>query len=138
MEQSNIGAATAPESAKRPAFLTVLCILTWIGSGLGSLLLILLLVGAGFLANSSLGTLLGPALAGGSAMIGLLTVCSVGSLFGAIMMWKLKKVGFYIYAGCQVLSAITPLIFGGTSGVMGYVFTALFIVLYGLNLKHMK
>ena len=57
------------------------------------------------------------------------------SLFGVIKMGKLQKSGFWIYAGVNGLLAVLGLI-GGS------VFTALigiaFIVMYGLNLKHMK
>ena len=65
---------------------------------------------------------------------GMLTI--VG-LFGVIKMWKLQKVGFMLYTGASVVSMIMGIVYSGF-GVMGVIFPILFIVLYGLNLKHLK
>ena len=117
----------------RPGFLTVLCILTYIGSGLSLLSYLLLVIAAG-----TLGSII-ESIPGWSeiANMGILylvlfAVLSAASLFGAIMMWQMKKLGFYIYAAAQVIA----LALGFT--VMGLIFTALFIVLYFLNFKHME
>jgi hypothetical protein len=126
--------------AKRPGLVTVLCILTFIGSGLGTLVYLLLLIAAG-----SLGAMLadipgvGSMIAGGGmAIFGASFVLSFASLFGAIKMWGMKKMGFFIYAIAQVLLLILPLFLGVPFTIMPLVFTALFIVLYGINLKHMS
>ncbi|MDP1802384.1 MAG: hypothetical protein Q8L81_13585, partial [Bacteroidota bacterium] len=61
------------------------------------------------------------------------------SLFGVIKMWKLQKIGFFLYVGATVVSIIMTIVYSGfSSGMMSIVFGALFIVLYGLNLKHLK
>jgi hypothetical protein len=49
----------------------------------------------------------------------------------------MKKMGFFIYTGCSVVSMIMTIVFSGF-GVMAVLFPVLFIVLYGLNLKHLK
>lgn len=136
MENTTMEAGTA----KRPGLLSVLCILTFIGSGLGILVYLLLAVAAGTL-GAMLADIpgLGSMIAGGGIAIfasGL--ILALASFFGALKMWKLKKMGFYIYTIAQVLMLIVPVIFGVPFSVMGAVFTALFIVLYGLNLKHMS
>ncbi len=124
------------EVGKRPGFLTALCILTFIGSGLGALFMLLATVGMGALAAKIPG--LGAAMAGGTAYFAVATVLAIASLYGAIQMWKLKKMGFFIYAGANVIGFIAPLIFGLPFSAMGAIWPILFIVLYYLNVKHMN
>jgi hypothetical protein len=77
----------------------------------------------------------------------------VGSLLclaGALFMWKLKKIGFYIYIVGQVLPIIGSFMtmnsiklgafagFGIIASIIGMMFPIAFIIMYGLNLKHMK
>jgi len=81
---------------------------------------------------------LGAAMAGGTAYFAIGTVLAAASLYGAIQMWKLKKMGFFIYAGASVVSIILPLVFGLPFSAMGAVIPVLFIVLYYLNVKHMN
>jgi len=52
-------------------------------------------------------------------------------------MWKLKKLGFFIYSGVQVLGIVITLIFGGFS-IVGVAITAVFVGLYYINLKSMN
>lgn len=132
-------------TTKRPALLTVLCILSFIGSGLSVLVWLLLTVGIG----SFLGFLenipgFSDAMAGSGAGLGvgimvLNLVLNGGTLAGAIMMWQMKKLGFWIYSGAFVLQFILPLILmDARFSIFGLIIMALFITLYGLNLKHMK
>ncbi|MCX8081752.1 MAG: hypothetical protein N3F09_11005 [Bacteroidia bacterium] len=84
-------------------------------------------------------------------------IFNIGSLIGAIFMWNLKKSGFHIYTLSELLpypfifasgkSAMNALsgLFGNigpesmmTAIVILIIFDALFIVLYGIHLKHMK
>lgn len=127
---------TTQSAGKRPGLLTVLCILTFIGSGLGTLFMLLATVGMGALMESIPG--LGAAMGGGTAYFAISTVLAAASLYGAIQMWKLKKLGFFIYAGASVVGIILPLVFGLPFSAMGAVFPVLFIVLYYLNIKHMN
>ncbi|MCO5259932.1 MAG: hypothetical protein M9916_07295 [Crocinitomicaceae bacterium] len=83
---------------QRPTFLTVLCILTFIGSGLGVLGGLMGLMGSAALSYfAPQGTMI-------SQIIGLLAagLC----LFGAIKMWGLYKQGFTFYLLGIVLSIV--------------------------------
>ncbi|MBK9285775.1 MAG: hypothetical protein IPM51_15875 [Sphingobacteriaceae bacterium] len=148
---------TGTEAAKRPTFLTVLCILSFIAAGLGILAYIgaIAVVGAVSAAAGAVGDAMsseaGAAMEAASAamssagpsagviwayiIVGFIT--TIVGLFGVIKMWKLQKVGFFIYTGCSVASMVMGMIYSGFS-VMGVLFPVLFIVLYGMNLKHMK
>ena len=117
---------------KRPMFLTVLGVLTFIGAALQLL--------------GSLGSL--------SSLSGIIMlVAALGCVYGVIQMWKLKKMGFYIYAICEIAPVVYALVTVGTAaftlgalggGIMAIFaafsmfFPVLFIILYALNLKHMK
>lgn len=69
---------------------------------------------------------------------------SVIALFGVILMWQLKKTGFYLYTGSKIFILLVPIIFLGfnfitfiaisTSGL----FALVFIILFAVNLKHMR
>lgn len=128
------------EAAKRPTLLTVLCILTFIGSGLGTLLFLLATIAFGVV-SGMLESLpgMGDIAAGGIAFFAISFILSGVSLFGAIQMWKMKKMGFYMYAGANVIAFILPIVMLGLPfSVMGLVWLALFLGLYGMNLKNMK
>jgi len=127
---------TVEEAEARPSFLSVLCVLTFIGSGLGVLGGLLMTLGMGTLLSSIPG--MEAALGGGTAYFAIGTVLAAASLYGAIQMWKLQKIGFFIYAGASAAGIIAPLLFGLPFSTMGLIFPILFIVLYYLNVKHMS
>lgn len=145
---------------KRPVFLLVLCILTFVGAGIG-------LLGALFSVFTMSQTEalysqmnnFGPDFGIDfeetykwtkiSNYMNLLgnALCLTGALF----MFKLKKIGYYIYVPGQVLPligsylAINSVFTGGMFaglGIISIVIAAMiaiaFIVMYGLNLKHMR
>ena len=136
------------EIGKRPGFLTTLCILTFIGSGLGVLGGILGLVG-----SSALATLVPAGSGVVSSVAGL--IASGLCLFGAIQMWGLKKQGYMLYlVGC-IIAIVMPFvnmfiipdlgIFEEaakssmlTGALTGLAINALFIVLYTQNKKHLR
>lgn len=136
------------ESVKRPGFLTTLCILTFIGSGLGVLGGILGLVGSSALA------MLVPA--GSSVLSSVAGLVASGlCLFGAIQMWGLKKQGYILYLVGSLIAIAMPFIsmftmpdagiFGEavksamlTGALTGLAINVLFIVLYTINKKHLK
>ncbi len=124
------------ETGKRPVFLSVLCILTFIGSGLGLLAFLLLIVGAGAI-MSYLGSFGGALGTGSMGYLIISLVLSLASLFGAIQMWKLKKMGFFIYTGAAIIGIILPLFFGLVFSTFGTIITVAFIVMYFLNIKAM-
>lgn len=137
---------------KRPAFLTVLCILSFVFSGIAIILYILAIVGMGageafMSAAENMAEGMGAeavetastGMAWAYILIGLVMV--ILGLIGVIRMWKLKKSGFMLY----VISSIVPIIMGYVAGgqyapsmVMGIILPVAFIVMYGLNLKHME
>jgi hypothetical protein len=138
MEEMNNVPQTKPA---RPTLLTVLCILTFIGSGLG--LLAYLLLAALFGAMSDmLASIPGFSglMTGGIALFAIMFLLAFVSLFGAIKMWGLKKIGFYMYAAAQILMIIVPFIFIPETpvSIFGIVITAAFIGLYASNLKVME
>jgi len=95
-------------SGERPQFLTVLCILTFIGSGLGLLGGLLGLVGFG-----AIGSDFGGGYGGGPLSI-VWTLFGLGAaglcLFGAIKMWNLELQGFMLYAvGCGIAIIVSIL-----------------------------
>jgi len=118
---------------QRPTFLTVLCILTFIGSGLGVLFSLLGVLGVGA-TGSFLSSYTGTTVSASSGMLKpiLILLFSAASIYGALMMWNLKRIGFYIYVAAQILIVA----FGFTW--VGLFFSVLFIFLYGLNLKHLQ
>jgi hypothetical protein len=149
---------TGAEAPKRPQFITVLCILTWVGCGIGLIMSIV-----GWMGARAAGAMMDVAgsmadAQGMENMPGmqeamnalkyaniLLIIGVVGTLlclFGSIQMWKLKKTGFYIYVVGELAPAIaTMVLMGGMAGAMGIVgliVPILFVVLYGMNLKHMN
>jgi len=125
----------------RPTLLTVLCILTFIGSGLGLLAYLLLAALFGAMSDmlSSIPGFSG-LMTGGIALFVIMFILAFVSLFGAIKMWGLKKIGFYMYAAAQILMIIVPIIFIPEAGisVFGIVVTAAFIGLYASTLKVME
>jgi hypothetical protein len=141
MEQTTTSSA---EAGKRPTFLTVLCILSFIFSGLGIIGLIIALLGMGALqtaanmAENAGGTITSTGPSMGMMWVNLIVgfVCLIAGLFGVIQMWKLRKTGFFIYAGTTVINFIVGIVAMGFS--MWSIPALLFVVLYGMNLKHLK
>ena len=150
----------------RPALLTVLCILTFIGSGFGVLHNIMGMI------VSPIRNFFGPDFfdmimdevdddytrkfveqamdMAQNAIHHIFEISFVqfllyaGSLAGAIMMFQLKKTGFYIYTISQILLLFVPAVFLGFNlfiniGILfSSIFTILFIALYAVNLKKMN
>ena len=149
--------------AKRPKFLTVLCILSFVGIGISLVSGILNYFTYSALAHAGnafsgiaaeSGAKIGDAMNSLAGALGvdygkwalvylIQALLNLPILFGVIMMWKQKKLGFYIYAPFEVIQPALPLIMGlgllgGISAILGLVFSVVFIVMYGLNLKYMN
>lgn len=133
----------------RPEILTVLCILTFIGSGLSmfsNLALFALLdqIKAMF-ADDPIYNFLGIEmnmsifLNVNANFFLLQSVLYSFSLIGALQMWKLQKRGFHIYSIAQIILLIFPKIFipDMPFPVMDMVITGSFIYFYFNNLKFM-
>ena len=132
----------------RPLFLKVLCILTFISSGIGCLSALLTPVFAEtiieLIQNSPKYDEADMAdaimvLNAGWGYYSVMFVLATASLTGAILMWKLRKIGFHIYALANSIALFVPiLMFSMPISWSGILLTACFIALYALNLKHMK
>ncbi|PKQ65487.1 hypothetical protein BZG02_00320 [Labilibaculum filiforme] len=151
---------------QRPGLLTTLSILSFIGSGFGVLNNIFGMIMSpikNFINPDLFATALdgihdvylrkfvGEALEMGQKAIAHIFEISltqillyVASLIGAILMFQLKKTGFYIYTIAQILLLFVAPIFIGfnlfvnMAILFGSIFTILFIALYAINLKNMN
>lgn len=136
-------------TGKRPVFLTVVCILSFVGIGLAILgyITAISLLGMAESAMSEVSAAVEEA-GGASASVstGLIwTYIIIGfatalvSLFGVVKMWKLEKAGFIMYTGAAIVGLIMGIVYSGlNASIMGIVFTGAFIAMYAANLKHMK
>ncbi len=162
-----------PPKKKRPTFLLVLCILSFIGGGLGVLGGLYTVLTYDFTMSQmeasmnafedleDMGGIMGDMAnidfesmmeaSYYNSMANLLM--SIISLIGVYMMLKLRKVGFYLYTFAQIAILGAGIYFslgmasgmGGFFGmaatfgvVFGAIFSIGFIVMYGVNLKHME
>ncbi len=149
------------EPVMRPKFLTVLCILTYIGSAFVfiSAIYTFFTVEASAAMIENMGEIPGGdpmGMMGGmqeamrlavvnkvpNVLIG--TLCPLLCVFGAMQMWKLKKMGYFIYVAGEVIPAIAGFILGGggmfgsMGAAVGLIIALIWVVLYGLNFKHLK
>jgi len=150
----------------RPVLLTVLCVLTFIGSGFGVFANLVAMFAAPFLeflqpsmieeTFSHLGNNPGDQFIKQALDMGLLALDNflaitlskfifyALSLVGAIMMFQMKKIGFYLYIIAQVgFLFIGPIflgwnIFVSSAMFISGFFSVLFIALYGINFKHLS
>lgn len=139
------------EPTKRPVFLSILCVLSFIGNGFMIILGFFGLMGTRNpeaieeAIDEAIATspMLEESLERTPGLIenlpsifSIYLVAAVLCLFGAILMWRLKRAGFFVFAGGKVIKiAGVGLIL---STINAWFFPLLMIVLYGLNLKHMK
>jgi len=72
-------------------------------------------------------------------------VANIVSLVGVVMMWRLNRIGFFIYVAAEIASnffSINVEIPNEQKSYLGLIFylaiDILFIVLYAMNLKYMK
>ncbi len=129
------------ETTQRPNLLSALCILSFIGSGLGFI---------GYFLASVFFTKTSELIiqysnwhtveAISPMYFTLFMALSAASLIGAIRMWKLHRDGFFIYTVAQIIMLFLPVIWIGNNSfsVTGAIFTAIFIGGYALNFKWLK
>ena len=136
------------ETGKRPVFLTVLCILTFISAGIGSLSalftplyseqIIAFIQSSPSYDETDMADAIVVLRAGWSYYL-LMFSLAFASLAGAFLMWRLKKIGFHIYALANSAALFVPmLMFSMPMAWSGILLTACFVGLYALNLKYMK
>lgn len=157
----------------RPLFLKVLCILTFIGSGYGLINSAVTYFNADKIANMVIQVktqmnedlkrknarnpekvnFFNKIMANASSMSSPenLRKTSIGNcitsllcLLGALLMWNLRRVGFYIYTLGTLISIILPFYMFGSNfltnisaGFLGFI-GILFVIFYAMNLKSMK
>jgi hypothetical protein len=148
---------TAPVAAKRPVFITVLCILSWVGCAFSAMM-------AYFSFNVSIsvkelyesmpesfnadsGT--GAAFSQWSNMVKYAYVllfvslgCVLLEVVSLIFIWKMKRIGFYGYLLSVVAPVATSLLLVGTLSeylsYFSYAITGAFIFMYGLHFRQMR
>ncbi len=130
---------------KKPELLTILCILTFIGSGFGAFSFLMItmsyeesmavlkeshfnLPGIEMFLSANYGFFLTG------------TILYSTSLLGAIQMWKLRKIGFHLYVIAQILLIFMPMVYIKSYGfpIIDPIITATFIFFYSRNLKYMS
>ena len=132
----------------RPKFLSVLCILTFIFTGLGCIsslitplfapLLREFMVNAPNYDEAAMAESMRVIEAGWGYYL-LTLLLNLGSLTGAVLMWKLNKNGFHFYALSNSAMLFLPTLFLGISiSWFAIFFTVGFIGMYALHLKFMK
>jgi len=129
----------------RPALLSVLCVLTFIGSGISSISFLMV-----YFSYQEVIPMIhelsevfpGVELFAKAGKNFFLTgfILYFLSLFGGSMMWQLRKPGFHFYTAAQVMIVLLPVVY-----IKGFPFpfleasvTAIFILLYSKFLKIMK
>lgn len=129
---------------KRPELLTLLCILTFIYSGLQTLSNLFMLLNRDFIADNIEGSDfqledLQPILDMPSLFFLLNTFLFTAVLVGAIYMWSLKKIGFHIYTLAQIALLFVISIFNpfNITPFAEILMTSMFILLYYRHLKFM-
>jgi hypothetical protein len=153
MEESK---PTATIPAKRPVFITVLCILSFVGIGLNLAMSLY-----DYYSSSALAELNGPQEGMFGAVVDqmssafdidygkiatsdlVIAFLDLPLLLAVLLMWKQRKSGFYIYASAELVQAISPLIIvgglsGGFTSILYIIVAITFTVLYGVNLKHLS
>lgn len=125
----------------RPDLLTALCILTFIGSGtsfIGFFLASVFFEKTSELIIKYSNTHTVEAIS--PLYFTLFMALSAISLTGAIRMWKLHRDGFFLFTVSQLIILFLPVIWLGWNSfsVTGAIFTAVFVVGYGMNWKWLR
>jgi hypothetical protein len=135
-----------PTDPKRSQLLTILCILTFIGSGLNtfsSLFIAVFFDTFQVVAEELYAKLNLPGLEilmGATPQFFLVNaLLYVGSVVGALFMWRQQKLGFHIYTIAQILLILAPMYFMHLPGpsFLEVLLSGVFIILYSSQLKQM-
>lgn len=137
---------------QRPVFLTVLCVLTFVGSGLYIIYSFYTFSWISGLGEGMTGDLMetefGNYLRWYKLERYVAIIGAIGCSIGAYFMLKMKRFGFYIYVVSQILplalGVVTMNSLGGAGGfqfitlILSAIFPVGFIILYSLNYKYLK
>ena len=133
------------DPGKRSDLLTILCIFTFIGSGLAAFSNLFI-----YLSFDEMITIIEDyevdipgfdmMMSGGRRFFVTGFILYTLSWVGALQIWKLKKIGFHLYTGAQIFILILPVIMipSYPFSIFSLLFTAVFIAGYAINLKFMK
>lgn len=140
------------QEEKRPGGLTLLCILTFLGSGLSFLSNF-----ASFAFHEALSGVMDAAIANMTGTVAeiyqasievftntpqyvflILAILYVGSICGAAIMFAMRKIGFHIYAIAQILIVAMPLVTNGKFDFVAIFLAMAFIALYFMYYKKLK
>jgi len=133
------------EPFKRSDLLTVLCVLTFIGSGLAAFSNLFI-----YFSFEEMLTIVDDfeveipgfdmMMSGGRRFFITGFILYTFSWVGALQMWKLKKIGFHLYTGAQIFILLLPVIMipSYPFSIISLLFTVVFIAGYAINLKFMK
>jgi hypothetical protein len=136
------------EIGARPSSLSLICILTFIFSGLAcfsslfiplfpDLVIEFLKSKPGYDEALMTETIL--LVKAGWAYYLINFLLAFSSVFGAVLMWKLKKIGFHFYAlANSVLLFVPTIFFGLIISWFGIFLAGSFIALYAFHLKYMS
>ena len=125
--------------------LTILCILTFIGSGIG--VLFFFIVSVYYVTTLEALRLIYSSMPEANFLLEapreffiISFLLSALSVIGAILMWNLRKLGFHFYTSAQLVHLIIPFIYfgGDTNPMLNILLTALFVYLYARNLPFMR
>jgi hypothetical protein len=153
----NTYAQENPLQAERPDFLKILCILSFVACGLWILVSSIGTV-ALTLDEAAIETFWAQAVSANPQLeevepvtfihdFGMLCVymliATIFSLTGVIMMWRLEKMGFFIYVAAELVTHFFTLDIGNQESksyggmIFGILIDLIFIVMYFMNLKYM-
>ncbi|MCD4725145.1 MAG: hypothetical protein K8R63_09915 [Bacteroidales bacterium] len=141
MEENQHSPDTQP---KRPQLLSILCIFTFIGSGMG--VLGFFMVSVNYEATMEAMRIVYADMPEVSFLLAaprefffISFLLSGFSVAGALLMWKLRKAGFHFYTAAQLVFLVLPMIYFGkeTNPIFNILTTAIFVYLYARNLKYM-
>jgi len=134
-----------PDKPQRPTLLTVICILSFIGSGLSGITMFMV-----FASFEEIAPMLQELSSGipGMELFARATknfflagaVLNLFSYIGINLMWRMKKAGFHFYTGAQVLLLLLPMIYiqDYPLPLLDGIITALFIGLYAKHYRIFK
>ncbi|GAB1404089.1 hypothetical protein MASR1M74_12680 [Lentimicrobium sp.] len=134
-------------SGKRPVSLSLLCILSFIGSGASLLSSVVVALAYDSLPIHAQQSPLPQAeemiefvMSGGRIFFVLMSFWYTFSLIGVYFMWKLQKKGFHFYVTSQLLMLITPFFLFSNHQIplSNLLLTGSFILAYGLNMRFMR
>lgn len=138
------------EKKTRPTLLTVLCILTFIAAGFSILAYLVTSFLPGSFSNGmeeQFAQMFGEekaaemvaTMAQSIRIAPYMLVLSILNLTGAILMFQLKRIGYFLYIIAQVGMVVLPAFISGNWGIVwSAIWALLFIILYGLNWKYFK